>query len=317
MMWFSRAEFDREAWFHTDGDVRGGLPWNLFCDIELPVPSIEKQRAMVKEYNTIVNRIKLNEQLNQKLEETAQTLYKHWFVDFEFPDENGQPYKSSGGEMVYNEDLDQEIPEGWLVVSMQDLAFFQNGYAFKSHDFLDQPNEKSYDVFKMGHIKKGGGFNQNGTKNWVSSDIDIDIEKFLLRKGDILMTDMKESIGLLGNTALMPKEDKYLLNQRVGLLRIDNSYGIGCNLLYTLTNSKSFLRRIRNTANYGVQVNLTSEGIRTMKILIAKKNINTELENKLKTIQNQIDSNNNINNALEDLNEMLLKKIVLKTEQVI
>lgn len=81
MMWFMRPEFDRECWFHTDADVRGGLPWDLFCDIELPIPSIEKQREIVAEYNTLVNRIKLNEQLNQKLEEAAQTLYKNWFVD--------------------------------------------------------------------------------------------------------------------------------------------------------------------------------------------------------------------------------------------
>ena len=69
----------------------------------------------MKEYNTVVNRIKLNEQLNQKLEETAQALYKHWFVDFEFPNENGKPYKSSGGKMVWNEELEKEIPEGWEV----------------------------------------------------------------------------------------------------------------------------------------------------------------------------------------------------------
>jgi type I restriction enzyme S subunit len=85
MMWFSRKEFDRNAWFYTDADVRGGLSWAAFCDMELPIPPIEKQREIVKEYNTVVNRIKLNEQLNQKLEETAQALYKHWFVDFEFP----------------------------------------------------------------------------------------------------------------------------------------------------------------------------------------------------------------------------------------
>ncbi|MEQ8880518.1 MAG: restriction endonuclease subunit S [Cyclobacteriaceae bacterium] len=113
MMWFSRPEFDRNAWFHTDADVRGGLPWNMFCSLELPVPTIEKQREIVKEYNTVVSRIKLNEQLNQKLQETAQSLYKHWFVDFEFPDENGNPYKSSGGKMVWNEELEKEIPEGW------------------------------------------------------------------------------------------------------------------------------------------------------------------------------------------------------------
>jgi len=85
MMWFSRKEFDRNAWFYTDADVRGGLSWNAFCDMQLPIPTIEKQNEIVKEYNTVVNRIKLNEQLNQKLEETAQAIYKHWFVDFEFP----------------------------------------------------------------------------------------------------------------------------------------------------------------------------------------------------------------------------------------
>lgn len=115
MMWFSRSEFDREACFHAVGGVRGSLEWEDFLNMELPIPSIEKQREIVKEYNTVVNRIKLNEQLNQKLEETAQALYKHWFVDFEFPNENGEPYKSSGGSMVYNEELDKEIPEGWGV----------------------------------------------------------------------------------------------------------------------------------------------------------------------------------------------------------
>jgi Restriction endonuclease S subunits len=127
MMWFSRKEFDRNAWFYTDADVRGGLPWKSFCDIELPIPSIEKQREIVKEYNTVVNRIKLNEQLNQKLEETAQALYKHWFVDFEFPNENGEPYKSSGGSMVYNEELDKEIPEGWEAKSFTKVIKLSGG----------------------------------------------------------------------------------------------------------------------------------------------------------------------------------------------
>ncbi|SHG48552.1 type I restriction enzyme, S subunit [Salegentibacter echinorum] len=85
MMWFSREEFDRQATFHAVGGVRGSLEWEDFLSFELPVPSIEKQREIVAEYNVVKNRIKLNEQLNQKLEETAQALYKHWFVDFEFP----------------------------------------------------------------------------------------------------------------------------------------------------------------------------------------------------------------------------------------
>jgi len=118
MMWFSRKEFDRHALFLAVGGVRGSLEWGDFCDMQLPIPSKEKQNAIVKEYNTIVNRIKLNEQLNQKLEETAQAIYKHWFVNFEFPNEAGEPYKSSGGKMVFNEELEKEIPEGWEVDSI-------------------------------------------------------------------------------------------------------------------------------------------------------------------------------------------------------
>lgn len=122
MMWFRRPEFDRYARFKSHGSARETFDWDEMCEVELPIPSIEKQREIVKEYNTVVNRIKLNEQLNQKLEETAQALYKHWFVDFEFPNENGEPYKSSGGAMVYNEDLDKEIPEGWEVLSIKEFC---------------------------------------------------------------------------------------------------------------------------------------------------------------------------------------------------
>jgi len=127
MMWFSRSEFDRESCFYAVGGVRGSLEWEDFCNMQLPVPSIEKQKAIVKEYNTIVNRIKLNEELNKKLEETAQAIYKQWFVDFEFPNKDGKPYKSSGGRMVWNDELGKEIPEGWEVGALEHIMTFKNG----------------------------------------------------------------------------------------------------------------------------------------------------------------------------------------------
>jgi type I restriction enzyme S subunit len=92
--------------------------------MELPIPSIEKQREIVKEYNTVVDRIKLNEELNKKLEETAQALYKHWFVDFEFPNEEGKPYKSSGGAMQYNEELGKCFPSVWSFKKMNELVSY-------------------------------------------------------------------------------------------------------------------------------------------------------------------------------------------------
>ncbi|WPY97296.1 restriction endonuclease subunit S [Christiangramia sp. OXR-203] len=127
MMWFSRSEFDRQATFHAVGGVRGSLEWEDFLAFELPIPSIEKQREIVREYNVVKNRIKLNEEINQKLEETAQALYKNWFVAFEFPNEEGNPYKSSGGKMVYNEELDKEIPEGWECVSFTEIVNIDGG----------------------------------------------------------------------------------------------------------------------------------------------------------------------------------------------
>lgn len=115
MMWFRRPEFDRYARFMSHGSAREIFGWEEMCNILLPVPSIAKQEKIVKEYNVIQNRIALNQQLIQKLEKTAQTIYKQWFVDFEFPDEKGKPYKSNGGEMDFNTELEKQIPKGWAV----------------------------------------------------------------------------------------------------------------------------------------------------------------------------------------------------------
>ena len=81
MMWFSRSEFDRNAWFYTDGDVRGGMDREALFDMQIPIPSIEKQREIVAEYNTLQTRIETNKKLIATLEQTAQTLYRHTFVD--------------------------------------------------------------------------------------------------------------------------------------------------------------------------------------------------------------------------------------------
>ena len=122
MMWFLRSESDRYLWFQSGADIRGRITWDEFCTLPIHIPSMEKQLEIVKEYNAVIKRIELNKQLNQKLEETCQTLYKQWFVDFEFPNEEGKPFRSSGGKMVYNEKLNKEIPEGWECVSFTEIV---------------------------------------------------------------------------------------------------------------------------------------------------------------------------------------------------
>lgn len=126
MMWFRRPEFDRYARFKSHGSAREIFDWDEMCNTLLPVPHIDKQREIVKEYNVIQNRIALNQQLILKLEETAQAIYKRWFVEFEFPDENGKPYKSNGGEMVESEL--GGIPNDWKVGTLFDLIELQRGF---------------------------------------------------------------------------------------------------------------------------------------------------------------------------------------------
>lgn len=132
MMWFRRAEFDREACFYAVGGVRGSLEWEDFCQMQLPVPPIEKQEKIVKEYNAITKRISLDNELINKLEEIAWAIYKRWFEDFDFPDEDGNPYKSSGGEMVYNAELDKEVPKGWGVGTLEDIIVLNYGKALSN-----------------------------------------------------------------------------------------------------------------------------------------------------------------------------------------
>lgn len=131
MMWFSRPESDRFLWFLSGGDVRGRITWEDLCTLPIRIPSIEKQQQIVAEYNTVTHRIQLNEKINTNLEATAQALYKHWFVDFEFPNEDGQPYKSSDGKLVYNEELDKEIPVGWGVESLSHFIEVKYGKDYK------------------------------------------------------------------------------------------------------------------------------------------------------------------------------------------
>ncbi len=109
MMWFRRPEFDRYARFKSHGSAHEFFEYEQMCQVELPIPSITKQREIVKEYNVIQNRIALNQQLIQKLEETAQAIYREWFV----------------------EGIDLEnLPEGWNNGKLADLIEIKYGKAY-------------------------------------------------------------------------------------------------------------------------------------------------------------------------------------------
>lgn len=209
MLWFRRTEFDRYADFRCDSSIRGGFQWEELCEVELPIPSIEKQREIVAQYQAVANKIKVNEQICEKLEATAQTLYKQWFVDFEFPSEEGQPYKSSGGAMVYNQELEKEIPEGWEVKSLSDISKITMGQSPEGENYNDIGNGK---IFYQGRTDFGFRipdvriFTTLSKKNAKKGDVLMSVRAPV---GDLNIADSDCSIGR-GIAALSSKESSYL-----------------------------------------------------------------------------------------------------------
>ena len=120
---------------------------------ELPIFSPQEQENIGNIIIDVTNKLRLNRSINHNLEAMAKQLYDYWFVQFDFPDENGKPYKSNGGKMVWNEKLKREIPEGWHCGNLFEIAVFTNGLACQK--FRPKPGEKPLPVIKIREMHDG------------------------------------------------------------------------------------------------------------------------------------------------------------------
>ena len=260
--------------------------------MEVEFPNIQDQKKIANILFCIDEKIENNNEINNNLEQQAQLLFKSWFVDFE-------PFNGT-------------MPSDWEVVPFETIVDFQNGYAFKSKELLNEPSSDCYQVFKQGHIARGGGFIPDGTKSWYPKKLASKLEKFVLKKGDILMamTDMKDNVAILGNTAIMPIENEYIVNQRVGHLRANGYKGITYPFIYLLTNSTDFLIDLRSRANSGVQVNLSSAEIKASQTVLPSEKVNTAFSEITLPMFEAIISNQLENQRLAQLRDTLLPKLM-------
>lgn len=109
------------------GSVQQNLNITSLHGLVIPVPPLIEQRAIAHILGTLDDKIKLNRQMNTTLEAIGRAIFKHWFIDFEFPNGEGKPYRSSGGEMVYNEEPEKEIPKEWKVGKLGEIVEFAYG----------------------------------------------------------------------------------------------------------------------------------------------------------------------------------------------
>lgn len=120
----------------TNGSTIKRLYNDNLRDTKIPnVPSIQQQNQITDILGTLDKKIQTNNQINQELEAMAKTLYDYWFVQFDFPDQNGKPYKSSGGKMIYHPELKREIPEGWGVEKLENIANITMGQSPKGTSY--------------------------------------------------------------------------------------------------------------------------------------------------------------------------------------
>ena len=114
--------FRRTIINNTVMTLRASFNEAMFSYLEIMLPDFDTQKKIGDFLYSLEKKKQINNQINQELEAMAKTLYDYWFVQFDFPDQNGKPYKSSGGKMVYNPELKREIPEGWGVEKLGDIS---------------------------------------------------------------------------------------------------------------------------------------------------------------------------------------------------
>lgn len=201
---------------------------------------------------------------------------------------------------------------------LQYLCEFINGYSFKSTDYVDQ-DASTVEVFRMGYIERGGGFKEDTTPVFVPREYSRDLSKFYLIPSDITiaMTDMKDRVAILGNTAWIKHADRFALNQRVGCIRVKRHDLVEPRFLYYYSNWRPHVEYLRSMANRGVQVNLSTVAIKEAVIELPSLDEQRSIAYILGTLDDKIELNRQTNQTLEAMAQALFRSWFVDFDPVI
>lgn len=283
MMWFRRPEFDRYARFKSHGSTREIFDWEEMCNTLLPIPHIDKQREIVKEYNTIQNRIALNQQLIQKLEETAQAIYKKWFV----------------------EGIDFEnLPEGWRVDKLKNLC------AKIGSGSTPTGGKESYFSSGISLIRSTNVFDLNFSFEdlaFISDEQADKLKNVEVKENDILFNITGVSVA---RCCMVPKSIlPARVNQHVMIIRPDSKLNLSFYLLLNLcsTDSKNALLGISQSGS--TREAITKSEIEEFEIVVPKAEILKEFKRQMQRIFSLKDLKSLEIQKLSELKSLLLSKL--------
>lgn len=281
------SEFDRAAVFYAIGGVRGTLTWDEFCDMRIPVPSIEEQRKIVHDYKVITNRIELLKKINENLESIIINAYSKQFGDY------------------YSANCDS-LPEGYTIGTLGDYADIKSGYAFKSEWW----QENGVKVLKIGNISNNTIIIDEC--DCVSEDKIEIAHNFKVIAGDILIAMTGATTGKIG---LVPKVSETLLvNQRVGKFFLGLEPMLRAPFLFATLLFPSISNKLQPGGTAGsAQDNLSPDDIKKVSIVLPNKQ---DVESFNKTFEPIIKGLTEINSEIMTLNKLLKNILITINKEV-
>lgn len=262
MMWFRRPEFDRYARFHSHGSAREVFDWEEMSEVQVPVSAIEKQREIVAEYNTLATRIETNKKLIATLEQTAQTLYRHTFVD------NIDP---------------NNLPSGWRKGTLGEVLQ-KKGYIrgpFGSALKKDDMQKAGIPVYEQQHAID----DHRVFRYFVSEEKYRQLKRFSVKENDLVIS----CSGTIGKIIQIRDNDPIgIINQALLILRVDESiYSSELLKIFLITSEGN--AALLEESHGSAQVNIGKrEQIEAISILIPPKEIIEELTSELRSIDKAI-----------------------------
>ncbi len=266
-------------------------------NFELELPSLEHQNSISRILNAIEEKIANNNKINAELESLAKTIYDYWFLQFEFPNEDGKPYKSSGGKMVWNEELKREIPEGWNYVLLQE--FEKNIITGKT------PSTKNKDNFggnipfiTIGDIRNNTFITK--TEITLSEQGSKSQENKYIPEGSICVTCIATT-GLVGITT-----KKSQTNQQINSIICQNSF----NRFYLLYAIRDFFKFSSGAKSGNTFANMSKRDFENIQLIQPEESILKQFEKKIAPILMSVKNNSVESEKLSSLRDFLLPMLM-------
>jgi len=293
-------EIQSHMWNIATGSTIKNLSLASIRDLEVPTPSESIQKGIAGVLSIIDAKIELNNRINTELEAMAKTLYDYWFVQFDFPDANGKPYKTSGGKIVYNTTLKREIPEGWEWKEVSELVEVRDG----THDSPKKAETGQY-LITSKHLKKSG---INFSDAYLISEEDFVAvnKRSKVDEGDFLLS----MIGTVGLTNWVMKITTPFAIKNIGLFKTSQSPEWS-NYIYAAVNSvigRAYLKQHLSTGTSQPYVTLGT--LRSIPIVIPSDDVFKMFNEKIRPMHNAIYNKTTENLELVKLRDWLLPMLM-------